>query len=514
MNDDLLLGIDAGTSVIKVALFNRAGACVTSAARATTVRTPRPEWSEANPGEFWQLTAEAIREVLAQTDGSAVKAIGITGNMVGAWLIDAGGSPVRDAILWNDGRSQSIIDQLTVTTPDLMERVFASTGAVMQQGCTLPVVRWLAEHEPETLKRAAHVLCCKDWLRFKLTGEIYADQTEASVMPGDIRARGYSEAMFDLLGVREYRALFPPPAASEAVCGGITEAAARETGLSIGTPVVAGAGDVPASALGAGAVEPWVACVILGTTCLSCLTTDEPMFTPPNVGLNFPLPSDRWLRVMANIAGTTNLDWFVSQFYAAERAALASADLFALLEREAESSPVGANGVLYHPYLSPVGVIAPFVEVGARAQFFGLLPSHTRADLLRAVYEGVALAIRDCYAAMGVPLAEVRLSGGGAKSRLWGQIIADCLGARVFVPAGGEFGAKGAALLAGTGIGWYASPRAAAQATDAIARRYTPDPARTAAYDHMYARYRAVREALQAVWRDFPHPSPPVPSAT
>jgi sugar (pentulose or hexulose) kinase len=505
MNDDLLLGIDAGTSIIKAALFNRAGECIAVASRATKVMNLHPGWSETAPSFVWYFTTLSIRDVLAKAgvDGSAVKAIGLTGNMVGAWLVGGWGESVRHAILWNDGRSQSVIARLTARTPDLMERVFSSTGAVMQPGCTLPVIRWLADNEPEVFEDTAYVMCCKDYLRFKLTYRIHTDQTEASVMPGDIRTRGYSEAMFDLLDVREYRGFLPPVVPSETVCGGVIETAAKETGLAVGTPVVAGAGDVPASALGAGAVEPGVACVILGTTCLSCLTTAEPMFTPPNVGLNFVLPPDRWLRVMANIAGTTNLDWFISQFYATEKAAHATADLFALLEHEAELSPVGANGVLYHPYLSPVGVIAPFVEAGARAQFFGLLPTHTRADLLRAVYEGVALAIRDCYAAMDVPLAEVRLSGGGAKSALWCQMIADCLGVRVVVPAGEEFGAKGAALLAGTGIGWYANPREAAHTTDAITRSYTPNPAHTEAYNRVYVRYRAVREALQGVWRVF-----------
>jgi len=504
MQQTFLLGIDAGTSVIKVALINRDGREQATAAYPTTVHHPDPARSEANPAEFWELTVKAIRDALAKAgiSGEQVAGVGLSGNMVGGWLIDKAGQPVRDAILWNDGRTQGLIDRLSVEHPGFMSEIFNSSGSVMQQGCTLLVVRWLADHEPETLARTAFVLCCKDWLRFKLTDTINTDITEASVMPGDTRARTYNESLFDLLGIRAYRHLFPPVAVSETIVGHIRNEAAALTGLRAGTPVVAGAGDVPASIIGAGAVEAGVASIILGTTCLSCLTVPEPTFEPPDVGLLFALPGSNWLRVMANVAGTTNLDWFIRQFFAdLQVASSSSADLFERLETVVDFSPPGANGVLYHPYLSPVGVIAPFVEAGARAQFFGLLPGHTRADLLRAVYEGVALAIRDCYAVMDAPISEVRLSGGGAKSRIWGQMIADVLGARVIVPEGAEFGAKGAALLAGVGLGWYPDVQTAVLSTSRPLRAYEPNDDLQSVYDSAYILYRAMREALLPAWK-------------
>jgi sugar (pentulose or hexulose) kinase len=505
MPDSFLLGIDAGTSVIKAALIDRDGRERATAARPTAVLNPHPAWSECSPTEFWELTIETIRDVLANAgiNGEEIAAVGLSGNMVGAWLIDEKGEPVRNAILWNDGRSQGLIDRLSAEHPGFMSEIFASSGSVMQQGCTLPVIRWLAEHEPETLARTAHVFCCKDWLRFKLTGTIFTDTTEASVMPGDIRARTYNEDLFDLLGIRSYRHLFPPVAASDVVCGSIRAETAGRTGLKVGTPVVIGLGDVPASAIGAGAVQPGVACIILGTTCLSCLVVPQPSFTPPDVGLLFCLPGDNWLRVMANVAGTTNLDWFISQFFAHEQAASASTvDLFQNLESLVRQSAPGANGVLYHPYLSPVGVIAPFVEPGARAQFSRLLPQHTRADMLRAVYEGVAFAIRDCYGAMESPVTQVMLSGGGAKSRLWGQMIADVLGAQVIVPEGSEFGAKGAALVAGVGIGWYPDIQEAALSTSRTKYIYEPDARLKPVYDAAYETYLSTRTVLRALWKD------------
>ena len=415
--------------------------------------------------------------------------------MVGAWLIDAEGRPVRRAILWNDGRAQSVIDRLSAEKPNFMGTIFRSSGSAMQQGCTLPLVRWLLDHEPETLERTAAVLCCKDWLRFRLTGDLAMDTTEASVLPGDTRARDYSPAMFDWLEVTAVRDRFPAVRPSEAWAGEVTSRAVTETGLRKGTPVVTGAGDVPASILGAGAVRAGEACIVLGTTCLTSLVFNEPVFEPPNVGLLFPLPAAGWARVMATVAGTTNLDWFASQFYTSERAALASADLYARLEVEASSAE--APGLVYHPYLSEAGIIAPEVEPRARAQFSGLSPAHTRADLLRAVYEGVALSIRDCLAAMGPaePAESVVLSGGGARSAFWSQMIADCLGAEVRVPEGREFGAKGAALLAGVALGWYASPAQAAVSAQRTAHVYTPDrPTHDRWADH-FRLYAALRDA-------------------
>ena len=221
---DLLLGVDAGTSVVKTALFDRAGNELAVVRRRTALLTPEPAWSETNMEETWVMTGTAIREVLAAADvgGERIAAVGLTGTMVGAWLIDAAGQPVRNAILWNDGRAQPLIDRLSVEHPGFMATLYRTSGSVMQQGCTLPLLRWLAEHEPQALERAAAVLCCKDWICCKLTGTVQLDPTEASVLPGDTRGRGYSEALIDLFGLRPFRHLFPPVRPSTAVAGAVT----------------------------------------------------------------------------------------------------------------------------------------------------------------------------------------------------------------------------------------------------------------------------------------------------
>ncbi len=516
---DLILGLDAGTSVVKAALFDRGGRELAVVRRPTPLYSPQPTWSETSMEATWAMAAEAIRTLLAQgLDGSPlaparIAAVGLTGNMVGAWLIDEQGEPVRDAILWNDGRAQELIDQLSVAHPSFMQTIYRTSGSVMQQGCTLPVLRWLADHEPQALNRAATVLCCKDWIAYKLTGSRQVDPTEASVMPGSAAGRGYSEEMIELFGLRPWRHIFPPVRPSQSLAGELHAAAAEATGLLAGTPVVVGAGDVPASAIGLGAVEPGVACTLLGTNILNCLVTASPIYEPYDVGVMFCLPEQRWLRAMINVSGTTSMDWFIAQFCAEEVAASRGvpSDLFARLEALAQASSTGANGVLYLPYLSLQGITAPFWEPSARAEFFGLSDRTTRADLLRALYEGIALSIRDGYAVLPQAVNEIRLSGGGAKSAFWSQIIADCTGCRVVVPPGTEFGARGAALLAGVGLGWYPDVSAAVAETSRVqgeeegavsaARVFLPAPEKTAVYDRIYAVYRTLQRDLLPAWR-------------
>lgn len=505
MATQFLLGLDAGTSVVKAALFDRQGHELATTARPTTLITPHPGWAEASMSETWDMAVSAIRETLRKSKVSSeqIAAVGITGNMVGAWLIDSDGEPVRNAILWCDGRSQSVIDRLSVEKPGFMSRIFDSAGSVMQQGCTLPVLRWLADHEPQALQHAKFTLCCKDWIAYKLTGSIQIDPTEASVMPGSARQRGYDQHMIELHNLQMFQHLFPPIRASEEVIGVISEEAARLTGLRAGTPVVAGAGDVPASAIGVGAVEPGIACSLLGTNFLNCVVVGQPLFEPHDVGGLFCLPGGNWLRAMINVSGTTSLDWAVEQFFRAEKERLSSTtQLFAYIEQSMNTSTIGARGLIYLPYLSGQGITAPFLEPAARAEFFGLANYHTRADLMRAVYEGLALSVRDGYNVIPVPVDEIHLSGGASKSDFFCQMIADCTGKQVTVPAGSEFGAKGAALLAAVGIGLYDAIQQAVKSTASESGRvFTPEPELKPVYDELYTIYCQLRDALIPVWR-------------
>jgi len=503
MTADLLLGIDTGTSVVKAALFDRDGRELMAATHRTHLIVAHEGWSETDMEATWQAAAGALRELMAQpgVTPERIAAVGVSGNMIGAWLIDADGKPVRNAILWNDGRTVKLLERLRAEQPGFDTRIFRFSGSVIEHGATLPVLRWLVDCEPEVMQRAAWLLHSKDWIRYKLTGEIVTEVSEVPGTPADARTRDYSDDVLAMFGLSDFRRLFPPIAASQQIVGHITPEAASLTDLAVGTAVVAGTGDVPAVVLGVGAVEPGIACSILGTHSINGIILDQPSFEPVDVGILFTIPEQRWMRAMTNIAGTTNLDWFIEQFCALEQAQQpSSAALFEHLETLVEQSPPGARGVLYHPYLSAVGIMAPFIEPAARAQFIGLTREHTKADLLRAVFEGVALAIRDCYTAMDANVREIRLSGGGARSRIWGQMIADTVGAPVIIPAGSEFGTRGAALLAGVGIGWFDSIVEAAASAIQIDRVYQPNAQLKALYDENYALYSAARDTLRPIW--------------
>ncbi|MCA9906358.1 MAG: carbohydrate kinase, partial [Anaerolineae bacterium] len=235
---------------------------------------------------------------------------------------------------------------------------------------------------------------------------------------------------------------------------------------------------------------------------LNCLVLAQPVFEPHGVGVMFCLPNRTWLRSMINVSGTTSLDWCIDQLFAEEKNnARSTGELFAHLEALAQQSRLGARGVLYLPYLSAQGITAPLHEPAARAEFSGLTLEHTRSDLLRAVYEGLALSIRDGYACIPAQIDDIWLTGGTSRSAFFCQMVADCTGKQVVLPAGSEFGAKGAALLASVGSGWHASLEEACAAVTTIAHTYDPDPVLRPAYDALFADYTALREALVPVWR-------------
>jgi sugar (pentulose or hexulose) kinase len=492
---EYVLGLDVGTSMTKAALFDRAGNEVGSTGRRTKVLAPQPGWQEMEPEALFAAAAEACRELIARTGVApgAIKGVAITGVMIGGWLVDAAGVVLRPGILWNDGRAQALVDRLRADNPALLSQMFDSSGQVMQLGCTLPVLAWLGENEPELVARADRILTATDFLCMRLTGHVGTDETEAAIAPGSTHRRAFNRDLLDLFHTAPLARLLPDVRRSGERAGEITAAAAAVTGLDPGTPVAIGAGDLPACVLGAGAVSAGIACSVVGTTCLNGIVSDEPVFTPRDMGILFAVPGDLWIKTMVNVAGTTNFDWGLSALCPD---IAGRPDAYDAMAGIAAESPAGARGAIYVPYLSHIGIIAPAVEPGARAGFFGLNPGHARPDLVRAIYEGLAYAIRDCYERIDRPVSTIRLVGGAARSAFWAQMIADVAGTPVEVPEGTEFGAKGAAMLAATAIGWFPDIRTACRDTYRTRRRYVPDAALAPAYDEGFARFRAASDAL------------------
>lgn len=504
MDSRCLMGIDKGTSVTKVVIFDPEGRQLGGSQEPIQTVAPNPGWVEEDPEASWEALKLAIRRAIddAGVSGQDVIAIGCTGHMMGAWLLDSGGRELRNGIAWTDQRAASLVSrwQQERTT----ERAFELSGTALFAGLTLVLIRWLSEHEPETLSEAQHVFCSKDWTRFKLTGEIATDETEVSCMPGDPFNRTYSDELFELLAIERYRGLFPEPKASESVAGELLPDVAGELGLVAGTPVAVGMGDACAGHYALGALDEGQAGTIVGTSLINGLTTARPVLDPPGIGFQLCTIGGTWARMLNSTGGgSINLTWFLDALCESQkqRAEAQGTSVYDLLESEAEEVPIGANGVVFHPYVNPAGVVAPFYNLSAAANFFGIRSHNTHADLLRAVYEGVALAARDCFSAIPVPVELLRLTGGGARSELWCQIIADCLGVACEVPEGEETTAKGAAMLAGVASGVFSDYRDAVARAVTVERVHGPDPNRKAEYDELYQLYRAVREGLDQAWR-------------
>ena len=501
MEGPYLLGIDKGTSVTKAVVFDAAGNEIAMAQAPINNLAARPGWQEEDPADAWDALKTVIREALARIDGTQVVAIGAAGYMGGAWFIADDGREARNGIVWTDQRAANMVKQWSAD--GTTDRFFALSGNAMVAGLTLVLVAWLRDNEPETLARTRHIFCSKDWVRYKLTGKAATDETDIMWMPGDPYKRTYSDELFRLLGISDYRPLFPEPVPSDSVGGTLLADVAEELGLRPGTPVVVGMGDACSGHYASGALDHGEACTIMGTSLINDLTTDHPVLEPAPMGVQFILIGNKWIRMLPNTGGgSINLRWFLDTLCEPyrRRAREEGSSVYELLDADVRQVPVGSNGVVYHPFINPSGVIAPFYNLSACANFFGLRLHNSHADMLRAVYEGVGLAIYDCYAAIPSPIESVRLTGGGARSDVWCQIVADCIGKVCEIPSGEETTAKGAAMLAGVVAGIYQDYRDAVKRTVRVERTYQPDPGRVEQYRELYRLYRKVREDLQDSW--------------
>jgi sugar (pentulose or hexulose) kinase len=490
-----ILTVDKGTSVVKAVLFRDDGVEVAVARRETNSTHPHPNWHEEDPEANWDVVVALVREVLAtpQVPVGDIAAIGVTAHMSGLLLLDEQFRPVYPNVLWDDARAAGIVQEWQES--GRMGDLFAVGGQAVLAGLTVPLVRWFATHRPELLDRARHLCTTKDYFVLRLTGVLGTDESDAGWMPGDTHIRNHSESIRTLCQIEPFAALFPPVRKSEYVVGGVTPEAARQLGIREGTPVIAGLGDANASTVGVGVVQPGQAVSIIGTSLLNNVVVDRPVMEPHGIGFVLPTVGGRWLRMLPNTGGgSVNLKWLVDLAYRGE------SDPYAVMDAEVRSEPLGAAGLFYHPYINHAGVVAPFYHIGARAQLTGLHVGSTRAAVARAVYEGVAMSLLDCYSATPVAISEVRLSGGAARSPVLCQTVADMLGRPVLVPTGEEAAAKGAAMVAGWGVGIYPDLTAAAERCVLIGHRYEPDLKNTAHYAERYALFREIRQGMGEVW--------------
>jgi xylulokinase len=486
----LFLGIDVSTTGAKALLVDETGTVVASATNPLTLQTPRPLWSEQNPDEWWTGTAKSIREALraARVEGSAVAAVGLTGQMHGLVLLDERRAVLRPAILWNDQRTGAECDEIRRRMG--RSRLISVTGNDALTGFTAPKILWVREHEPEVFARVRSVLLPKDFVRLRLTDGLAMDKADGSgTLLFDLARRGWSAEVLKALEIpAEW---LPPTFEGPAITGEVTAAAAAETGLRAGTPVMAGGGDQAAGAVGMGAVRPGIVAVTLGTSGVVFAATEKPLVEPEGRLHAFchALPGTwHFMGVMLSAAGS--LQWY--------RDALAPHEGFDALMAEAAGAPAGCESLLFLPYLS--GERTPHPDPLARGAFVGLTLRHARAHLTRSVLEGVAFGLKDCFdllatAGLG-PIREVRVAGGGAKSPLWRTIVASVLGVELTTVNSTEGAAFGAALLAGVGAGaWPDVPTACDQAI-APTGHDAPDAAMGRVYGGLHSLYRDLYPTL------------------
>ena len=493
MTQPTFLGIDVGTSSIKVITVGPAGQLLASASSPMTVSVPRPGWSEQDPEDWWNGTCLAIRSVLADIASPAVIGVGLSGQMHSLVALDEANRVIRPAILWNDVRTSAEAAFIRETVGN--ESLRRLTGNPALEGFTATKLLWMRENEPWLFDRLAHVLLAKDYIRFRLTGEIAIDPSDASgTLLFNVVDGSWSNEMCSLLGIDP--GLLPPIVGSSEIAGTITSAAAAGTGLEKGIPVVGGGADNACAATGAGVVSPGDALVTVGTSGAVVAPINTPV-TDPEMRIHsmcHAVPNTWYLMGVVLSAGAA-LDWW--------RRTSGGADFDDLVE-ETATVPPGSAGVTFLPYLT--GERTPHADANARGVFFGIHGGVERAHMTRAVMEGVSFALKDSLtlmSALDVNPSEAVAVGGGASSPRWLQMLSDVLNLPLRTVGPSEGAPLGAAMLAAVGTGAFANVVEAGGAwlTDLALVEPIADvpgvPSAQDAYAVAYERYRALYPALR-----------------
>jgi len=492
----VFLGMDVGTGGTRAVLVDGKGQLVGSASSEhAPFRTPHPGWAEQDPEDWWRAAQQAIRDVLAAAPGVRVNAVGLTGQMHGAVMLDKDGKVLRPSLIWCDTRTEPqcvwLHDQFGGGETGRRKLIELTANPALPN-FTLTKLLWVKEHEPDIFARIAHILCPKDYVRYRLTGTYAMDVQEASgTLLLDVAHRRWSKEVAKVAGIPE--SWLPELFESPEICAKIGADAAGLTGLTAGTPVAAGAGDQGAGAVGMGILEPGAVSATIGTSGVVFAATAAPTRDPLGRLHTFchAVPG-RWHVMGVTQAAGLSLGWW--------RETLAPDQSYDNLTAAAAKVPAGSDGLLWTPYL--LGERTPHLDPTATAAFVGIKATTTRAHFTRAVLEGVAYSLKDSFtlfAELGIPVKGVRLGGGGARGPLWREIQANIYGYACERLTAEEGGAFGAALLAGVGAGGWPDLEAACAAGITVAETIQPDPAKVQRYAEGYAGYRRVYPALKGI---------------
>ncbi|MBE0601833.1 MAG: xylulokinase [Firmicutes bacterium] len=492
MSDKYLLGIDLGTSGTKTVLFHRDGSVVASSTVEYPLSQPENGWAEQEPQDWWNAAVQTISAVLRKSavNPADIAALGISGQMHGLVMLDENGKVLRPSIIWADQRTGRECEEITEIIG--AQRVIEITANPVLTGFTAGKIRWVQKHQPEIYAQCRHILLPKDYLRYMLTGDFATEVSDASGMQLlDVPNRCWSDEMLTKLGID--KSYLGKVYESVDVTGHISASAARLTGLSENTLVVGGAGDNAAAAVGTGVVADGRAFTTIGTSGVVFAHTDELAIDPKGRVHTFccAVPGAWHVMGVVQSAGLS-LKWFRDNFCTSEMetASLMGVDPYQLMDMEVRKAPIGANRLFYLPYL--MGERTPHLDPDCRGVFFGLSAMHTKLDLMRAVYEGVAYALNDSLSVldgMGVKPAQMLATGGGGRSEVWRQMLADVFDCKVVTTNSKEGPALGVAILAGVGAGLYPSVREACDSMIKTGGEQLPDKANQPLYKKGYEQY-------------------------
>lgn len=490
-----IIGIDAGTTTVKTVLFDRNGHEILIESVENEPIYKDKVCIEQDMNALWHKVLVCMKALMQKGPAGKndILGIGVTGQGEGIWLMDENGEPIQNAILWCDSRAVKEVEEVTGNNSKLGELIFQTTGSPASTGTQLMLLKWMKNNKRHILDKATTLFSCKDWVRYKLTGKINSDPTDTGTSLMEIETGKIAVNLMKTLELDEYIKMIAPPIESDRIAGTVLNEIADYLGISADTPVAVGAIDVMASAVGVGAVHDRDVCVVLGTTCSSEIVQERAHCVFGGKGTRYKKHAvgNLYVNLLATMTGTPNIEWVLNE--------VAQTTNFEKIDAFIANVPPGSHGVIYHPYIGAAGERTPFYHPYAKANFFGISATTKKADLIRAVYEGVSMSIKDCLQGVKVG-SRIYLAGGGAKSPVWAQMISDVTGMEVAVSAGHEFGAKGAAIMLGIATGEYADYTDAVQNMCEIEKIYQPYVENTKIYEKLYALYQSIRIALDDIW--------------
>ncbi len=485
------IGIDLGTSAVKLILADRCGRILKKVTKEYPIYFPEPGWSEQDPEDWWNACTEGLKELLSGADRSGVAGIGTAGQMHSLVILDENDAPIRRAILWNDGRTSEETEWLnTAVGKDVIS---GYTANIAFAGFTAPKLLWLKKHEPENFRRIRRIMLPKDFINYRLTGVHSCDMSDAGgTLLFDVRNRRWSEEMLGICGVSAE--WLPEVFESSRVTGALLPEIAGELGLGTDVKVVAGAGDNAAAAVGTGTVGDGACNISIGTSGTVFITADKFREDPCNALHSFVHADGSYHLMGCMLSAASCNEWLCKK--------ILGTDDYAAEQSGITDDKLGRNEVFFLPYL--MGERSPINDTDARGTFIGLSMDTSRQDMVQAVMEGVAFAIRDSLEAarsLGISVGRSRLCGGGAKSPLWRKMFANVLNMPLELPLAEEGPGYGAAMLAMVGCGEYNTVKECADAVTGIRETVYPDPVISARYEERYQKFRGIYPAMKYLFR-------------